>query len=620
MHLSIEIGSWWSTAVYRAGRQQVPVTVDGHTRIPSGVYLDRGTGSLVPGTPGLAAARRNPGDYLTDPLARLYTGDTGGDVDPGAAVSVLLACIAAATGQAGTPVTALTIVTAQVWGPRARARLGRAATTAGLPEPHTVTAAAAAAALAVDSSSSGSHVYVLVCVSTDTTPVVTVLDAGNQHTELATAPVQAADTPTIDQALRTLVCERAGQVAPEQAAGPGWETAFEIHQARELLAGQPRAAVVLPDPYPPVVLDRADLATAARPHLNVLDDTITQALADADLDRQAITATVLAGIDATVTDLHTALTAAGLPPTTTVDRPDALAEAAVQLTHPHLGSSATAATARLPRSRVTVRNLAATAALAAGSVALLTQAISTAYTWTRGVTVIAIAVPTASIALAAALAAMSAFTAAQLAPTTWLTHPGPADTTTAGTLIRRAYLAAAATSLAVAGLWGLSIGVSLHYYTSGPYLRWTIITTLPIAVCAAIIAIIAPRIPAHRLTACLADLRPPILPIAVAAAGIYLLRSSYAYSFPTNLIGFRGVIAVIGAALIGFATAATATRQSMIRVGTGALLALGYAFLADPSTAPYLTVIYVIALLWWVLTVTARTLREAVPGVARIWR
>jgi hypothetical protein len=203
--------------------------------------------------------------------------------------------------------------------------------------------------------------------------------------------------------------------------------------------------------------------------------------------------------------------------------------------------------------------------------------------------------------------------AAQLAPTTWLTPQGMTDPASTGYLLRRSYLAAAATSLALAGLWGLGTGVGVDYIDDR-YLRSTLTAAAPIAVCAVIIAAASPHIPATRLGDWLPRMRPPIWPIAAAATGAYLVRSAYSLSFPTNLTGYPGVIAATGAAILGAATAASATRHLGIRIALGVILVPGYALIVALRTVGYLTTAYIITLLWWHLTATAHTLREAAPN------
>ena len=75
-------------------------------------------------------------------------------------------------------------------------------------------------------------------------------------------------------------------------------------------------------------------------------------------------------------------------------------------------------------------------------------------------------------------------------------------------------------------------------------------------------------------------MRPPIWPIATAAAGVYLTRSAYTLTFPTNITGNHGIVPAIGAAALGAATATTVTRLPWIRAATGAVLVPGYALVS----------------------------------------
>jgi hypothetical protein len=460
---------------------------------------------------------------------------------------------------------------------------------------------------------------VLVCSVDGAEPMITIIDARNQYNQLAVATVHEPNAPRIDQALADLAWQRANVDPTTTATIPGWQVAAEVRQARSVLATQPRAPVLLPAPHPAVVIDRDDLAAAIKPHLARLPDAITQALADADLDREHLTVTVLIGDEATVGDLHTGLADAGLTPTVITGQPHALADGAARLTHTTTGpTTATAATTRLPRTRLTLRSLAGTVILSVCSLALLLQTINTAYIYTRnwGTEITSARLPIPNVALAAALVVIAAITIANLAPTHWFTPAGLADETSTGILLRRAYLAAATAGLAVAGLWGLGVGVGVGYI-NGAYLRWALTAALPIAVCTALIGLVSPRIPADRLTTWLQRLPPPTLAIAAGASGVYLMRSAFTSSFPTSLTGSPATITAVGAAMLGAATAFTATRQPLIRAVTGGILALGYALVGNLDTARYLTITYIAVLIWWALTTTARTIHYALPGTTK---
>jgi hypothetical protein len=107
---------------------------------------------------------------------------------------------------------------------------------------------------------------------------------------------------------------------------------------------------------------------------------------------------------------------------------------------------------------------------------------------------------------------------------------------------------------------------------------------------------------------------PPLWPIAAAAAGVYLVRSAYTLTFPTDLTGLDGLAAAIGAAVLGAATASTITRNLGIRVAISLILKLIYALIVTVNTVGYLTATYVAALAWWHLTAAAHTVREAAPN------
>jgi hypothetical protein len=611
LHLSIHLGPRWTAAVATIDGRTWPVTFDGQTRIPSGVYIDPQSGAALVAADGLAAAAAHPDAYLPDPMAALRTRTAEADTRPAAAVSALLAHVAnTASVQAGTVVATLTVTTPEPWGPKSRQRLTQAVTTAGLPEPAIVTAAAAAAASAGPDGQRGR--FVLVCTIGDDYPSIAVLDTTNQYSQLAAVTVHDPEAPSIHDALAASIRHRTGNDA-NLPVESDWRAATEIDRARTALIGTTRTPLLLPEQPDPVVIDRADLDKAARPHLDQLAPALTQVLTDADIDPADVTATVLVAYDATAPAAQTALTDAGLPPPAVLDQPDHVAAGAAHLTGTtRAAGTPTAATTRLPRTRLTIGNLVAVAVLAVASAVLLIQTVATADISTIGITVVGVRLPVANLALAAAIAATAATTAAQLAPTTWLSPHGLTDPASTGYLLRRSYLAAAAAGLALAGLWGLGTGVGVGY-TDPRYLRWTLTAAVPITVCAVIIAAVSPRIPAARLADWLPLMRPPIWPVAAATAGLCLVRAGYTLTFPTDLTGFPGLTAAIGAGLLGAATAATATRHLGIRLAISLILVPGYALVVAVTTIGYLTAAYTAALLWWHLAATAQTVRDAIP-------
>lgn len=610
LHLNVHLGHRWTAAAATIDGRRWPVAFDGQTRTPSGVWVDPQTGGIVTGAAGRDAGAARPDAYLPDPMAILRTATVDTDLGPGAAVSALLAHVAnTASLQVGTAVTALTVTTPEPWGPKSRQRLTQAATAAGLPEPAIITAAAAAAAAAAafDETPTG---FVLVCTVDDDYPHLAVLDPADQYAQLAAAVVRDSDAAGITRAIAEAIRQRSGTGLPLELE---WQAALEIDRARSALIGASRTPVLMPGQSTPVIVEEADLDKAARPHLDSLGAALTQALAEADIDQADIAATVVVAYDATASAIQITLVEAGLPHPVILSQPEQIATGAARLTgSTHPIQAATAATTRLPRTRLTIGSLTAVAVLATASVVLLLQTVRTADVSILSARIVGVRLPVAALALAAAIAATAATAAAQLAPTTWLSPQGVNDPVSTGYLLRRSYLAAAAAGLALGGLWGLGAGVGVSW-TDPAYLRWALIAVTPVAACAVIIAAASPRIPANRLGDWIPRMRPPTWPIAVAVIGVCLVRAAYTLTFPTGLIGFPGLTAAIGAAALGAATAATVTRHLGIRLAVGVVLVPGYALVVTVSTIDYLTATYVAALAWWHLAATTDTIREAAP-------
>ncbi|UQU66784.1 hypothetical protein COUCH_11170 [Couchioplanes caeruleus] len=455
----------------------------------------------------------------------------------------------------------------------------------------------------------------LVCTIGDSYPHLEVLDASDQYTQLAAVTARDPDAPAIDVAVASVIRQRTGDNA-DVPAGLDGQTTAEIARARTALIGATRAPVLLPGESDPLVLERSDLDKAAGPHLDQLGPALNQALAEADIDRADVAATVLVVHDATAPAAQAALANTGLPPPTVLNQPDQIAAGAAHLTGTvRTAAAATAATTRLPRTRLSIGSLTTVAVLAAASVVLLVQTVTSADISIIAGSIAYVRLPLANLALAAAVAATAATAAAQLGPTTWLSPQGMNDPASTGYLLRRSYLGAAAAGLALAGLWGLGAGVGVGQ-TDPAYLRWALTAAAPIAACAAIIAVVSPHVPAARLGDWLPRMRPPVWPIAAAVAGVYLVRSAYTLTFPTNLTGVVGLTAAIGAALLGAATAATATRHLALRIAISVIVVPGYALVVAVRTIGYLAAAYVITLIWWHLAATAHTAREAAPDNA----
>ncbi|PSK67142.1 hypothetical protein B0E53_00870 [Micromonospora sp. MH33] len=81
-----------------------------------------------------------------------------------------------------------------------------------------------------------------------------------------------------------------------------------------------------------------------------------------------------------------------------------------------------------------------------------------------------------------------------------------------------------------------------------------------------------------------------------------------------------GLVGSAGAALLGVATALTASRSHTIRTITAPGLGIGYAIVLTNDTSGALTVGYLVALTWWAVRLTGHTLRLAFPTAGEALR
>ncbi|MFE9694378.1 hypothetical protein [Micromonospora sp. NPDC005806] len=620
IRLSIDLSSSAIAATIDRYDARIPVMLNGRLVMPHGVTLDPAghlrVGVTAPPEPSASY------QFIREPLELLGTTKTDLQVDVMQLLAGQLWHVAdQAARQAEGPITALTVTIPSGWGPRRRGHLTDAAARAGLPLPTMVTAPAALAAYATaDTTPDGS--CLLICQADRHPVTLTALQVSpDGYRELATHPINP--TRDLDQVLAQRIVDgnaadddplRAETAQPTQ--GQGGATLLEsVRQARHLLTTQDRAPVLLPAPRKPAVITRDDVAAAAQPLLDEVDAAVHDVLDAADVDRQHLGGVIHREAEA-IPGLRDRLTAAtGLTPITLTGHSHALADGALTLTAPHHQATATAADTQLPRVRLRIRDLTSALLLGACSLALLLQAIFSAdINTTYALRVVGVRLSLPELGAAGALAMLTAFAVAHLAPTTWLagapttSTPEPAT----GSLIRRGQLAAAVGGAITAALYGLATGTALEFDYS-PYLKWTLGSALPLAACAAAIAATATRIPAHALPAWLARTRPAVLHAAIATTGIYLMRAALTLTPPVDVTGTAGLVASAGAALIGVATALTAIRSRTTRAITAPGLAIGYAIVVTYDTNSALIVGYLVALTWWGIQLTAHTLRLAFP-------
>ncbi|WP_200216811.1 hypothetical protein [Micromonospora coerulea] len=589
-HLCVDLASSAVAAIAWRDRIYVPILFDGRPTIaPAGLFGAGGPGTVVPDGEHTGA----PSDHTAELLRHVA---------------------AVASTQVG-PISSTTFVIAPQWGPRRRSHLTQAAQRAGLPAPAMVTGPAALVAhVTAHPPSLPDGACALVLETEVRPPRLTVLQvSGGAWHDLATRTIPAAHVD--DVLAHQLQSSPAEQHRRSAAQGEHEDDANRqvresVRQARALLATQERAPVLLPHPRPPAVITRGDVHAAAQPLTEQLPGAVGELLDTADVDTAHL-AMVVAADAGGAPELPAQLAAAtGVQPVI-VNHPHAAASGALTLTATPL----TAISARLPRTRLRIRDLAAALIIGACALALFVQVILTADVTTIGIRVIGARTSLPQLGTAAALAVMTALAVAQLAPTTWLAGPptSPTDEPTTAALIRRSYLAAAALGTTAAAFLGLAAGTSLGVdYT--PHLKWALTTAAPLGASAVLIALVAPRIPAADLPAWLGRARPVILPIMLAAAGMLLMRAAVSLTPPADLIPAPGLVGSAGAAMLGAATALTATDHRTLRVITLPALGLSYAIVFTGATSAALIIGYCLAVLWWAIRLTAYTTRLAFPA------
>jgi hypothetical protein len=252
---------------------------------------------------------------------------------------------------------------------------------------------------------------------------------------------------------------------------------------------------------------------------------------------------------------------------------------------------------------------------------------------------------TAEYAMAALLALLSLLGGATVTATALLydaatTDPEP---TTATTWRRRAgqLLSGAA------GLGVLAAGVSGLLATTvpnSPFLTTALYPVLPTAAIAALIGLLAPRLPTLRATGWAHRLQQPLLPILLAAVGM-LAATQGLYTTPHHLpvpalsaLTDAMITTHLGGMLLGVGIALTLTNQTWSRLTASALLGFGGAIavnlaksrltasallgfggaiavnLANTTTLGYA---YIIAVTLWWATQTARIAADATPDALR---
>ncbi len=626
MRLAIDYGTVVTRAVlaWPDGRW-VQLLLDGAVQLPSGVYVDA-DGALWAGQAALARGAADPAGFVAHPkqhLGQPHLQIRGRDLDVLELAAATLRRVAEQAAQlAGQAVPELTLTVPATWGPARRTALRRAATRAGLPQPHLVDTPVAAAG----------HLLATGAVVPAGAPILLCdLGAGRFEATVATrTPAGFEVLSTIDTthaaglALDTAVADHLAtittQLTPTQPTTPaadGVPVAVETpamdgraagldraHAAIQALAGHPAVAVPADTAGMPVVLDRPTLDRLTHPALAQAVQTAQAAITAADLTPQALAGVYLYG-DGIPPPLALHALADSLPTATVVADPDTAAVRGAAATH---GPPAAPPVPPTPAGTPGIRHYAAVLLPAAASLLLLTQATTTAYR---------VLVPDSlnqalfvkanwgEYGLAGLLAVHAAVATALLATAHLARALHRADPDTpppVHRLLARFLPTGAAIGLSIAALYA-AIGALWHDVPNGPFLTATLLTATPTAALIAAIGLLATRRPHPPAASWLDWLTIPPLATAGAAAGTYLIQYSHTAATAAEQ-SLHATAGYLGAALFGIAAAHALPIPAPYQILTAIPLALTAAILVTGNATTTLAALYT-------LTTTTRLLTRA---------
>jgi hypothetical protein len=597
-------GRWW------------PLLFDGASFLSSAVWAGP-DGSIVTGSAARWGAGSEPDGFDAQPLRRLADGAvwlSGREFDPVELVAATLRRVREEAVAAGAPVQGAVLVVPAGWGPRRRTFLRRAAHRAGLIDP---TLVEAPVAVATHLAGSGLLVpaggWVGVCDVGVGFEASVVRRAGDSFEVLAVLTADAGGH-RLDTALAE---QMAGVAAAAGGSGngalnPGEREALltAVRAAKEALPSVGAVTVPLPAPCPAVVLTGEAVQSAARPVLAEAVTTAVSAVRAADVEPQRCAGVFAVGAGAQLPGVTEALSAGLGMPVQAVAAPKLAAVlGAVQATAP-AGDEPPAAPLPPVRRAVGVGVPAVLSLLLAGhfidSAQLNVNRENLRYTYLlAGWGELAVA---GLLALLAALAA-AAVIASVVPPARQVERGGGGG----GQQVAAGVLAATVAGLTVAGLYGL-VGSVYFGMPAGPFLRWALLPSLPVAAAAFAAALLAMHRPGpaggwHRLWTF------PHTSMLLAAVGILGLRQVTAQ--PPAAVGslpYEALVRLAGA-LVGVGIAVALIDSRWWRLVLAAPAALFCAVLADWTTIGILAVLYgLAAAVWWWRRVW-RLARDTIPTI-----
>ncbi|GIF98331.1 hypothetical protein [Catellatospora citrea] len=544
------------------------------------------------------------------------------------ALSALLALVAARARDTAV-IGRLVLALPEQWGPRRRALVRQAVGQAGLPDPIVVNAAEATAAHVATAAPLEVGSCLLVCDFGNRTSSVTVLARTENGWQTLTAiPSQATGVEIDEGVLARLDFDDNLREQLTGTSTDGLKVRDQILAAigTTTTAGHAdRAAILLPEPYPPAVVTVAQIEAATGPVRVMALQSAQQAIEAADINPDTIAGAVIAGSAAARLNVSDRLTQElGFPPIPVPSPELAAANGALTL---HADQDRPDTLGLLRAKQIGLRHLGAVITpMILGSILLL-QIITDArrllpslpYAGTYHPDELNAYLSVNAYALAALCAALSLIAGGRVGAAVWTRYDH--DNGTPGRHSRQAgrtLAAAAALGLTMAAIFGL-LGEALFVTsdaTGSTFLRATVLAAIAPVLLAAAIGLLAPL--STRIRDVWADqLHYPATPVILAVVGTMATQAAAAGLPWLTAVDYAYIEAFggrIGTALLGIAVALTLAHSRLTRLGLATVLGIGGVLVYNIANARLFTFAYLAAVaLWWIV----KAIRLAIAATPR---
>ncbi|GLY96537.1 Hsp70 family protein [Actinoplanes sp. NBRC 103695] len=594
-------------ALIRADGSWLVLQGDGGWQWSSSIHV--AGGEVLVGAQAWQKATVDPDGFVLSPL-RAGTGEVtvrGTSVPVSDLVAASLRQAASeATRTAGEPVSQVRMVVPAGWGPRRRTWLRHAARSAGLAVTAIIEAPVAAAGWLAPAAPAGPGRLLLV-VDIGAGCEATVLHQGaNGYEVLATVADPRAGGDRIDELLAAATI---GAELSEVAGGARWLALANVRTARQALSEQVAVTMPLPDGQPPVVVNATQVAQAAQPVLERAGELAAEAVAAADLTLADVHGVhLIGGLAATPGAPAMIAAKLGTAPQPAV-QPALIAVAAAADSDPVVVAARTTGPAQAPLLLPPMRRLLWLGVPGAASLLLFWHFVLAAdifgsqpFGQYRGVVYeLSASWPKLTVAVVLAQVCLVQFASvfAALLDQNSQRSPGrqPASRITAGLGI------AAASGLVVGVLYAMTAGAYFNIPSYSWPIRYAVWYALPIAVSAALLALLSWRrnlTPAEGWDGFLAF---PGSSLIAVTLGIVIVSLPMVEGMPVWLNGWGPGLSYAGGLLTAVGAAAAITRHLIVRAVLGLILAIPLMVFARTYTGyKALGVIYATAVAAWLIT------------------